>query len=38
MYAWNTATWRRRLLLPPQARYAGKELAAGLMAVSGVRG
>ena len=36
IYSWSTATWRRRLLLPPEARYAGRELSAALIAVSGV--
>ncbi|GAB4816914.1 hypothetical protein N2152v2_003960 [Parachlorella kessleri] len=35
MYCWSTATWRRRLLLPPEGRYAGKELTLAAMAVSG---
>ena len=37
IYAWSTASWRRRVLLPPDPKYANKKLAAGLMAVSAVR-
>lgn len=35
MFAWSTSSWRRRLLLPLEARHAGRELSAALMAVSG---
>jgi hypothetical protein len=38
IYCWSTATWKRRVLLPPDPKYAGKPLAAGLLAVSGVGG
>ena len=38
MYCWNTATWRRRVLLPPDPKYTNKRLPAGLLAVSGVSG
>ncbi len=38
MYSWSAGSWRRRLLLPPEQRYAGKELTSALMAVSGVGG
>ena len=37
IYAWSTASWRRRVLLSPDPKYANKKLAAGLMVVSAVR-
>lgn len=33
---WSTSSWKRRVVLAPEAKYAGKKLAAGLLAVSGV--
>lgn len=36
IYLWSTANWKRRVLLPPDPKYAGKKLLAGLLAVSGV--
>ena len=36
IYAWSTGSWKRRVLLAPDPKHAGKKLAAGLMAVSGV--
>ena len=38
LYAWGSSTWRRRVLLPPDPKYAGKKLAAALLAVSPVSG
>ena len=38
VFAWDTTTWARRLLLPADPKYSGRKLAAGLLAVSGVRG
>lgn len=36
IYSWSTANWKRRVLLQPDPKYAGKKLVAGLLAVSGV--
>lgn len=36
IYSWSTASWKRRVLLPPDPKYAGKKLIAGLLAVSAV--
>jgi hypothetical protein len=36
IYTWSTGSWKRRMLLAPDPKHAGKKLAAGLMAVSGV--
>lgn len=36
IFSWSTSTWKRRVLLPPDSKYAGKQLAAGLLAVSSV--
>jgi hypothetical protein len=36
IYTWSTGSWKRRVLLAPDPKHAGKKLAAGLMAVSGV--
>ncbi|PSC69692.1 Transducin WD40 repeat-like superfamily [Micractinium conductrix] len=35
IYAWSTNSWKRRVLLAPDPKYAGKKLAAGLLAISG---
>lgn len=39
IYSWSAGNgaWKRRVLLSPDPKYAGKKLAAGLLAVSAVR-